>query len=77
MDACRQVQCVASRARMTRCPSPREERKGWDVISRKTGERVTGPWATVEEMLGELESRISRRGIVSPQAIIWQPANRP
>jgi hypothetical protein len=44
---------------MTRCPSLREERSEWDLVSRKTGERVAGPWSTAGEMLAELESRIA------------------
>jgi hypothetical protein len=39
----------------TRAPSRREQRKGWDVVSRSTGARVAGPWDSAEAMLDALE----------------------
>ena len=36
-------------------PHQGPERKGWDVARADTGERVAGPWPTVEEMLTALE----------------------
>ena len=45
----------------TRGPSRRGQRKGWDVVRRKDGVPVAGPWDSAEEMLDALE-RADRSG---------------
>jgi hypothetical protein len=39
----------------TRAPSQREQRRRWDVMTRKDGTRVAGPWDSAEQMLDALE----------------------
>lgn len=42
---------------ITRAPSAREKRTGWDVVRRDDGMPVAGPWDTPHAMMDALEGQ--------------------